>query len=148
MAVSTIWWILAGVAVGVELITGTFYLLMVALGLAGAAVVAHMGLPMSAQLVAAAALGGGAVAVWHKVRSARKSAAKATANQDVNMDIGERVNVQAWRPDGTATVKYRGADWTVTLAPGSASPASAGSFIVKDIVGNRLVVQPANGTNA
>ncbi len=150
MAVSTIWWILAGVAVGVELITGTFYLLMVAFGLAGAALFAHMGLPMSAQLVAAAVLGGGAVAVWHKMRSARKAVdkASATANQDVNMDIGERVNVLAWRPDGTATVKYRGADWTVTLAADAQGPANAGSFIVKDIVGNRLVVQAAPGANA
>ena len=30
MSESTIWWLLAGVAVAVELATGTFYLLMVA----------------------------------------------------------------------------------------------------------------------
>ena len=33
MAMSTIWWLLAGGAVALELFTGTFYLLMVALGL-------------------------------------------------------------------------------------------------------------------
>jgi membrane protein implicated in regulation of membrane protease activity len=43
MAQSTLWWLLAGTAVGVELATGTFYLLMLALGLAAAAVAAHMG---------------------------------------------------------------------------------------------------------
>ena len=32
---STIWWLLAGATVGMELMLGTFYLLMVALGLAG-----------------------------------------------------------------------------------------------------------------
>ena len=36
MAQSTLWWLLAGTAVGVELATGTFYLLMLALGLAAA----------------------------------------------------------------------------------------------------------------
>ena len=33
MAESTIWWLLAGAAVALELVTGTFYLLMLAVGL-------------------------------------------------------------------------------------------------------------------
>ena len=37
---STIWWLIAGSLVGIELMTGTFYLLMVAAGLAAAAVAA------------------------------------------------------------------------------------------------------------
>jgi membrane protein implicated in regulation of membrane protease activity len=144
MSQAVIWWILAGVAVGVELITGTFYLLMIALGLAMAAIAAHLGLSMTAQLVAAALVGGGAVALWHKTRLDRKVATKqdsATASRDVNMDVGEHIYVQAWRPDGTATVKYRGADWTVTLAPGT--QATTGNYVVKDVVGNRLVLQAA-----
>jgi hypothetical protein len=32
MADSTVWWLLAGAAVAVELLTGTFYLLMLAIG--------------------------------------------------------------------------------------------------------------------
>ena len=39
MAESTVWWLLAGVAVAAELVTGTFYLLMIALGLASGALV-------------------------------------------------------------------------------------------------------------
>ena len=38
MADSSIWWLLTGVAVAAELMTGTFYLLMFALGLAAAAI--------------------------------------------------------------------------------------------------------------
>ena len=41
MADSTLWWLLAGAAVAVELLTGTFYLLMFAIGLAAAAIAAH-----------------------------------------------------------------------------------------------------------
>jgi membrane protein implicated in regulation of membrane protease activity len=37
MAESTIWWLLTVAAVAVELVTGTFYLLMLAIGLAAAA---------------------------------------------------------------------------------------------------------------
>ena len=44
MSESTLWWLLAGAAVGLELVTGTFYLLMIALGLGAAAMAAHLGL--------------------------------------------------------------------------------------------------------
>ena len=42
-AASTVWWVVAGVLVAVELATGTFYLLMLALGAAAAALAAHAG---------------------------------------------------------------------------------------------------------
>jgi membrane protein implicated in regulation of membrane protease activity len=38
MAESSIWWLMTGAAVAIELVTGTFYLLMFAVGLAAAAV--------------------------------------------------------------------------------------------------------------
>ena len=37
MAHSTVWWLVAGAAVALELMTGTFYLLMLAIGLAAGA---------------------------------------------------------------------------------------------------------------
>ena len=40
---STLWWVLAGVLVIAELLTGTFYLLMLALGSVAAAGAAHAG---------------------------------------------------------------------------------------------------------
>ena len=39
---ATFWWVLAGVLVAAELATGTFYLLMIALGAAAAAIGAHL----------------------------------------------------------------------------------------------------------
>ena len=62
MAPSTLWWLLAGAAIALELLTGTFYLLMLALGMAGAAVAAHLGAGTVVQLLIAAGVGGGAVA--------------------------------------------------------------------------------------
>jgi membrane protein implicated in regulation of membrane protease activity len=38
---TTVWWVLAGLAVALELATGTFYLLMLALGMAAGAIAAH-----------------------------------------------------------------------------------------------------------
>jgi membrane protein implicated in regulation of membrane protease activity len=139
MANSTIWWLLGGLAVGVELITGTFYLLMVAVGLAAAALAAHAGAGFTVQLIVAALVGGGAVALWHLYRSQQPAPAAAAANRDVNLDIGETVYVELWRADGTATVKYRGAEWTVVLEPGAVR--SVGQQRVKEVMGNRLVVE-------
>ena len=43
MTEPTIWWLLTGGAVAIELLTGTFYLLMLAIGMAAGAVTAHLG---------------------------------------------------------------------------------------------------------
>ena len=43
MEESTIWWLLAGGLVVAELLTGTFYLLMLAVGVGAAAIAAHLG---------------------------------------------------------------------------------------------------------
>lgn len=139
MADSTVWWLLTGAAVAVELVTGTFYLLMLAIGLAAGALAAHAGAGTAAQLVTAALVGGGAVAALYVVRQRRPAAPGAAANPDVNLDVGETVVVDAWRPDGTAQVRYRGASWTVAHPPGAA-PA-AGLHRVREVVGNRLIVE-------
>jgi hypothetical protein len=41
----TAWWILAGFFVAMELVSGTFYLLMLAVGAVAGALAAHAGLP-------------------------------------------------------------------------------------------------------
>jgi len=138
MAQSTWWWVAAGIAVAVELGTGTFYLLMVAIGLAAGAIAAHAGAGAAGQLAAAAIVGGGAVAGLHFNRRKAPSPAAARANPDVNTDIGETVSVAAWEPDGTASVQYRGARWTVVATPGSRRVA--GMHRIIEVTGNRLVV--------
>ena len=140
MAESTIWWLLAGAAVAVELVTGTFYLLMIAIGLVAAAVASHLGLSVVWQIVVAAIVGGGTVVVWHWQRSRSPQPAPAHANRDVQMDIGETVKVTHWNADATASVKYRGAHWTVVSADSTAELAP-GLFTVTALNGNRLVVQ-------
>ena len=139
MAESTIWWLLAGTAVAVELATGTFYLLMLAIGLAAGALTAHAGAALAAQLVAAAVVGGGAVAGWHLKRGKRPDEPVASANRDVNLDIGEVVQIDAWNRDGTASIKYRGANWTVIPVEGAI--LVTGPHRVREVVGNRLVVE-------
>lgn len=145
MAESTLWWLLAGTAVAVELATGTFYLLMLSLGMVAAALSAHAGASFTIQMVAASLVGIGAVLAWRKVRRNRPDAPKASANEDVNMDIGQTVHVEQWQPDGTSTVKYRGAQWAVAYEPASddQAPPQAGQFKVVEVLGSRLMVRKA-----
>jgi len=137
---ATVWWVLAGLAVAVELATGTFYLLMIAIGLAAGAVATHLGMPLVAQIAAAAIVGGGATAAWHWKRAREPAPHRASENRDVHMDVGARVRVDAWDADRTARVEYRGAQWSVRLAPDA--PAVPGRFLVRAVEGNWLVVAP------
>jgi membrane protein implicated in regulation of membrane protease activity len=139
MADSSIWWVLTGLAVAVELATGTFYLLMFAVGLAAAAIAAHLGMGLIAQLVIAAVVGGGAVIAWHFLRGKKMVGKNAEFNSDVNMDIGQTVQVDVWSADGTASVKYRGANWAAQLQEGSGS--GAGTYSVEQVVGSRLILK-------
>ena len=140
MAESTVWWVLAGALIAVELLSGTFYLLMIAIGLAAAAVAANLGASLSAQIVVAAVVGGGAVIAWRAYKQRRPSAPRASANPDVNLDVGEIVHIEAWDDQGHASVKYRGANWQVVIAPG-VTPVPGACTIV-EVLGNRLIVRP------
>ncbi|MES2952102.1 MAG: NfeD family protein [Pseudomonadota bacterium] len=139
MAQSTLWWLLAGTAIGIELVTGTFYLLMLAVGLAAAAVSAHMGTSFTSQIVVAAVVSAGTVLGWRHYRKSQPLSLPANANRDVNLDIGETVQVDAWNPDGTSTVKYRGASWAVASVSGGS--LAAGSHQVVEVIGSRLIVR-------
>lgn len=138
MSDSTLWWLLAGAAVAVELLTGTFYLLMLGIGMAAGAVTAHAGTSTQVQLVVAAVVGGGAVAAWHLVRR-RHFAGPRGASTNLDFDAGERVHVDAWTADNTATVRYRGTVWTAVPADGT--PHGTGPHRVRKVDGSRLVVE-------
>ena len=139
---STFWWVAAGIVVAAELASGTFYLLMIALGLAAAAVATLLGVGLTAQVLVAAAVGGGATAFWHWRRARHPRSLAASFNRDVNLDIGERIDVVAWADDNTARVAYRGSTWTARLAP-DATIRAPGPHVVAAVEGNWLVLTPA-----
>ena len=142
LSAATGWWVAAGIAIAAELGTGTFYLLMIAFGLAAAAIAAHLGLSVPAQMVTGAVVGAGATAAWWawRRRGGPIDDGPSQQNRDVNLDIGERVHVAAWSAEGTAQVRYRGSGWTARLAPGA--PAVPGEHVVSAVEGNWLVLLP------
>ena len=131
------WMIGAGILVVAELFTGTFYLLMIAIGLAFGGMAALLGLTGPIQTLIAAAVGLIATSVLHRSRFGRPAKGSASRDHNVNLDIGERVTVPAWQ-DGRARVMYRGALWDVELGPGALP--EAGDFRIVEIQGSRLIV--------
>jgi membrane protein implicated in regulation of membrane protease activity len=144
MLASTAWWVITGLLVVAELLTGTFYLLMLALGTAAGALAAHTGLGETAQLVVTALVGGCSALAWH-FKKPKKTPAGAPGNPDplAAMDVGQIVHVTEWGPDGFARVNHRGSVWTSTLQhplPPGAQPA-AGSYRICEMRGNQLILE-------
>ncbi len=110
-------WIVAGFAlVIIELMTGTFYLLVLGIGAFAGGLVAWLGAPFLAEVAAAgavASIGTWLVQRWHKLQ---KRNADPGTNQ---LDLGQPVNFEQWvsQPDGMARVRYRGSTWEAKLAP-------------------------------
>ncbi len=139
MEPSTIWWVLAGITVAAELLIGSFYLLMLSLGMAAGAVAAQAGNPLTVQLVVAAVVGGAAVLLWRRLKQGRSAEPDAQSNPNVNLDIGALVNVELWAPDGSTQVHYRGANWTAMHRPGVIT--ESGEHRVVEVQGSRLVLE-------
>ncbi|VVE89617.1 NfeD family protein [Pandoraea bronchicola] len=134
-----LWFGVAGLTVVLELASGTFYLLMVALGMTAGGIAAVLGIDWPLQLVIAAVVAG--VAVWSLRRSRfghRRIKVDAAADPNTNLDIGQQLHIETWQADGRARAMYRGAEWDVELMPGEA--AAAGWFVIREVRGSRLFV--------
>jgi len=134
------WFVAAVALVIVELNTGTFYLLMVAVGLAAGGVGALLDLSPAAQTVTAALVAAVLIAGLRRTRFGKLRRGNAAADPNVNLDIGQELDVPAWDANGRARVPYRGADWTVELAPNCA--ATPGRYRIVEVRGSTLVVSP------
>lgn len=133
MAPYIYWIILALVLLGVEMATGTFYMLVLSLAMAlgGVLALAGLALPLQMTLVGLAAVIG--TALLRRVRSGRPDNAKHDS-----LDVGQSVRVLAWKEDGTARVHYRGADWDAE--PESADMPRDGVFYIKATQGSKLIL--------
>jgi membrane protein implicated in regulation of membrane protease activity len=137
MADWILWLIAAGILVALELFIGTFYLLMVALGALAGAAIAALRIDIPGQMLAAAVVGIGATVLLRRSRYGRQSKTDAARDPNVNLDIGQSVEVTHWS-ERAARVMYRGALWDVELAPGM--PPEPGMFVIREVRGSRLIV--------
>ena len=138
---STWWWIVAAVLVAGELATGTFYVLMLAIGCVFAAVASYAQIGVLAQVVVATLVGGGAVLAWHRKRNRAHDRLSPQANPDINLDIGEQVPVDGWNADGTARITYRGSAWNARYI--GDGPAAPGLHVIVEMRHNELALRRA-----
>jgi len=132
---ATLWWILSGGLVLAELMTGTFYLLVLALGAAAGALSHYLGAPVLWQIIVAALCGG----VGGAVLNSRQKPGNVSLDSDLQLDIGKTVMVQEWDAQGQSQVKHRGAVWTALTSPHD--PPQAGMHRIVEISGSRLVLE-------
>ncbi|WP_233863204.1 NfeD family protein [Paraburkholderia adhaesiva] len=132
------WWVGAGVLIIAELMTGTFYLLMIALGFLAGVLAYLLGAPLDLQLGIAAVVALIAVIVLRRSRfTRRRRVTDVSRDPGVNLDIGESLTVAGWH-DRRARAMYRGAEWDVELAPGE--PEDARLYEIKAVRGSCLIV--------
>lgn len=137
-----IWLGLAGALVILEMFTGTFYLLMVAIGFAAGGLIAFTDAGSAVQFAVAAIVG--IIATYGLRQSKWGKAEKSDAARDpnVNLDIGQTLTVDAWSGEvegvKTARVMYRGALWDVELEVGTIP--KPGSYVIRAVRGSRLIV--------
>ncbi len=136
MSAYVAWFVLGFVLLIAELLTGTFFLLVLAVAAGVAALTALAGGSMALQLVVAAGIGL-AGSLW--LRRARASrAGNATVDVMQNLDVGQPVRIDHWTAGRTARASYRGAEWDVELVAGE--EPRPGDYVIREIHGSRLVV--------
>jgi membrane protein implicated in regulation of membrane protease activity len=118
-----IWWILATILAGAEMLTGTFYLLAVGIAFAFGGVAAWVGAEPPLQLLTAGVLAVVGTMIAHRWRLRRSQPPQP------DLDIGQSVRVQNWHADGTARVDYRGTQWN-GVAESAQTPRRQTMYIV------------------
>ncbi len=133
MEIYVYWFLLALLLVGLEITTGTFYLLVIAVALAVGGATALLGAGMVWQFVFSAVTGVAGIVMLRRWKNTQ-----AINKPEVGLDIGLPVKVIKWNDNGTARVFYRGAEWDAELE--SADTPHEGTFYIKSVHGSGLVL--------
>lgn len=133
MAPYIYWFLLAVGLVMLELATGTFYMLVLALalGIGGFAAMFGLSEPVQYSLSAIAGVLGTLI-----LQHWRRGKVRATPVQ--SLDVGQAVQSIAWNKDGSARVVYRGTEWNAE--PESADLPQEGTFYIKAMRGSTLIL--------
>jgi membrane protein implicated in regulation of membrane protease activity len=111
MAAYWMWWIAAAALIAAELLTGTFYLLVIGLAVACGGIAAWFASGIAVQWLTAGVLGVAGTALLNRWKRQQGGGAK-----QPGLDVGQMVRVETWGPNGTARVNYRGSTWDAELA--------------------------------
>jgi membrane protein implicated in regulation of membrane protease activity len=132
-----VWLVMAVILAVAELTTGTFYLLIFAVGAGAGCIAAYAGAAMTVQLLCAAVV---SLIGWFavkKLRPAHKAVAP-EADPNMNMDIGNIVRI-ATVDNGRITVMYRGTKWDASIE-GDRIPMLEQDYVITKVRGAHLVL--------
>jgi membrane protein implicated in regulation of membrane protease activity len=133
---SALAWLIAGIVLIVtELVSGTFYLLVLGVAALVAAGVAYAGAGFLIQVIVAGAI---AIAGLFWIRGRKRAMATPAMPP---LDVGQPVTLDAWinRDDRLARVKYRDALWDA-IVEGEFRGETGEVFYIRAIAGNTLRV--------
>lgn len=144
-----VWAIIAGVLIVAELFTGTFFLLVIALGALAASILAILNFALAMQIFAAAAIMLlGILILRRKIYLSQKPnfLKQKQTNKNMgdisNLDQGQIVLIKSWQGRWAIT-QYRGAEWQVVLSSHVSSEPIPGNYVISHVDGIVLVVNPA-----
>ncbi len=107
-------WLIAGLAlIIIEMMTGTFYLLVLGIAAFAGALAAFLGGSSLLQVLCVGIIAAVGLFVVHR----RNQAQNIGAQPDQSLDLGQAVILESWvdQNAGRARVKYRGASWDAHL---------------------------------
>ncbi len=128
-----IWFIAAFALIAAELLTNTFYLLVVAIGAAAGGLFAFTGLGFGIELMVAAVVTAAGIAVLRMMKIGPNMRRQKT---NLSLDVGQAVDVIERRPDGSLRVNYRGSQWDAELD----GPFVAGPLYIRETRGSTLIL--------
>lgn len=133
------WFGVAALALIGEVFSGTFYLLLLAAACGAAGLAQAFGLAFPLQLVVCAVILVAGTLLLRRM-GVLKARTDTSRNADVNLDIGQVVDVPSWEPDGRCRIWYRGAHWQAQASPGA--NLQPGPHRIVAVRGNLLILEP------
>lgn len=143
MFMSIFWVVLASVALIAELLTGTFYLLVLGVAAGAACAVAFLSdVPPALQFVLFTVLSVPTIFWLHSWRKVHPAPTVMAA------DVGAVVEVLFVRDDGRYRVRYSGTEWDAEVIEGAVVGETPRWLTIIGTKGNLLKCKPAPGATA
>ena len=138
-----IWLTCALIALGIEFMTGTLYLLVISIALAAGGISAALQQNTTIPVLIASLVG--LIALFLVFQWKRRHAACSSARQD-DADIGQTVQVLSIHPHDPARARvfYRGTQWDARLTGTACQPGQTCTIVSRD--GNELTISSSGNS--
>lgn len=133
MAPHFYWFLIALGLLALEMTTGTFYMLVLAIAFGIGGLAGLLGAALPLQIVFSAIT---AIAGTLYLRHARRTRPADHANQ--SLEINEPVHAVTWRADGSGRAQYRGSEWDAEAE--SPDMPREGPLYIKAMRGSTLIL--------